>query len=80
MTQEKKLTMKASPIATSFKQIVKEAQSLADQTQHPHAIDIKMEFRSVHIDQSGIPIFSRKKNEATTEIHFATRVTALTSK
>ena len=70
-----KLRTDAAPIASSFRRIVEETQSLVDRAGHPSAVDIKMEFRSVDIDKSGVPIFSRKKKEATTEIYFATRIT-----
>ena len=70
-----KLRTDAASIAASFKKVVEETQALVDQSRHPNAVDIKIEFRSVDINKSGVPIFSRKKKEATTEIHFATRIT-----
>ena len=70
-----KLKTAATPIADSFTKMVEETQSIVDRIKHPHAVDLKMEFRSVQVDQSGVPIFSRKTKEAATEIHFATRVT-----
>jgi hypothetical protein len=62
-------------IAEVFKTMVNDLAIEMDKAQHEFAVDMEIEFKSVTLDQRGIPLFSKSTTQSQLQIKIATRIT-----
>ena len=68
------LVVKSGSIGDVFRRLVTDVDSVIEATGNKAAVDIEVTFTAMTLDQSGIPLFSKKKSESTMQLKLATRV------
>jgi hypothetical protein len=61
-------------ISTVFRKMVNALIAEMDETKHPYAVDVEVNFASVTINQKGIPLFVKNTTQSQMQIKLATRV------
>ena len=68
-------TTPGRPIVKVFAAMVNDFVEAMDKTKHEFAVDVELNFKSVTIDQKGIPLFTKTTTQSQMEIKIATRLT-----
>lgn len=67
-------------IAEVFKSMINDLAAEMDKAKHEFAVDMEIEFKSVTLDQKGIPLFTKSATQSQLQIKIATRITPPTKK
>ena len=68
-------TSPGKSVAKVFKTMVNELVIEMNQAKHEFAIDVQVDFKSVTINEKGIPLFSKSVTQSQMQIKLATRIT-----
>ena len=63
-----------SRIANVFKSIVNDLSNEMAKAKHEFSVDIEIEFKSVTLDEKGIPLFTKSTTQSQLQIKMATRI------